>query len=205
MFIIVETDDLRPETVGLFEKHFDELKKIHKELQVTAYVPAFYQEFGIKKENNIEDNKDFYNFWKKRKDWLKIALHGTNHQKPPEYLREKGEQIDSITKSLKIMEPYLEDVFGFKAPFYRMNDTTLSLLKSFGIFYYVQWWNFVPLKVNRRPIHQHVVLGTHCGTKEQGNYDNIDLVHDHLDLRLCDLESKGYVYSNFNSLMRGVL
>lgn len=207
MYTIVTTDDLRPETVPLFEEYFDKLKKEHKELQVTAYVPAFYQEFSKKEENNIEDNKDFYRFWKKRKDWLKVVPHCYSHKKPPECLRNRGEQIDCIQKTLRALEPYLDGdgCIGWKASFYRMNKTTLQLLRSLDIRWVSQWWTLQILDVIKRPLPQHIVLGTHCGTKEQNNPDNIDRIYDKLDFHLCDLESKGLKYSSFNQLVRYVL
>lgn len=191
--------------MGLFEKHFDELKKVHKELQVTAYVPTYYKEFGTKKENNIRDNKDFYRFWKKRKDWLKIALHGYSHRKPPEYLRSKYHQVLSLNNSFKVLSPYLEPFFGFKAPFYRINNLTPNILDLIGVSWYCQWWSFIPLRVIKRQIPHYVVLGTHCGTKEQNNPDNIDKIYDQLDFHLHGLESKGFKFSNFNEIMRGAI
>lgn len=177
MSLCIETDDFRPSLIPKWERTWDKLKAEIPELKVTCYIPIFYQEFGVNLEEDIRDNQKFKDWFLKRKDWVEIAVHGFDHKKPPEYLKNSIEQSASIKKSLAALKDYLPNYYGFKAPFYRISNITLELLRDYGFSWYCQWWCAVPLKVNIRPINIQVV-GTHTGTKEQNNPDDIEIIYD---------------------------
>lgn len=206
MFIVVTTDDLRPETLHLFERYWKPLKEKHPDLKVTFYVSPFYQEFGIKEENDIYRSEEFFEWYEKNKDWVAIEIHGYDHTKEPENLRSYEEQKELIKKSLDVMRWYIDqECLGYKCPFYRGNSDTIKILTELGFSWYSNWWWLHPLKVIKKPMPYFMEFPTHTNGVEANNPDNIDLVYQHLDKKLTEYEEKGFEYSTFRDIIKKVL
>lgn len=202
-YIIVTSDDLQPQTLSLVEKYWKSLKEKHPNLKVTFFVSPFNQEFGQGEENHICVSNQFKGWWSENKGWCSIVPHGFDHTKPPECQRDKFEQQEIITETKLIFEKHLGLIpKGWKAPFYRMNEKTIDLLRQEGFTWYSQWWNYIPLKVPNRRIPEFVEIATHTNVSEGKNPDNIDQpgVFDLVDSQLTRLENLGFTYSTFDEL-----
>ncbi len=198
--IIIETDDLCPESLYKFEKYWKPLKEKHPKMKLTAFVPAIWQG---KKENDVSKSEAFKKFFEENKHWVEIQLHGYDHSKPPEYQRPIKDQQLSFCLSQEIMEEYIKNnkKFGFKACFYRMNQDTINILRYAEMDFYVQWWRIIPLKptVNPDPFplpfHQGpFIVSTHTSPPTEDNKDDIELVHEVIDKNLSWAEHQGAEY-----------
>lgn len=205
-YIVVTSDDLQPFTLSLFEQYWKPLKQKHPNLLVTFFVAPNNQEFNQGKENDISKSEFFKKWFEENKEWCQIECHGYDHTKPPEGLRSKKEQKDLIKKSLEILEPYIDRSFlGFKAPFYRMNEETISVLRELDFYWYSQWWNFTPLKITNKRLPEFVEISTHNNLDIANNPDNIDMVYENIDKNLTKLENLGFIYSSFRNIMKEVM
>lgn len=205
-YIIVTSDDLSPNTLPLFEKYWLPIKKKHPNMKVTFYVSPFNQEFGNDEKNNIATSKEFKKWWAENKDWCTIVPHGYDHTKPPECQRSKVTQSFMVRDTKRFFEKHFGiKTIGWKAPFYRMSEETIDVLRSEGFVWFSQWWNFIPLKVVNRRIPEFVEVPSHTNVPQAKNPDNIDLIYDTVDNTLTQLEKLNFVYSTFDELAKEVI
>lgn len=180
--IYVSTDDMRPSMIPLWERTWDVLKQKHPGLKVTAFVPAYYQEFGFDPIEDIGVSDDFRLWFEKRKDWVCIVPHGLHHTKPFENEFDLAGQKMVIKLTLNVLKPYVdESCLGWKAPFYKADIDTYRALIDSGIVFLEQWWTLIPLKPIRRPLQPVITVGSHTGTELQNCPDNIDRLMPQLD------------------------
>lgn len=206
MHIVVTTDDFHPSTMDLFEKYWTPLKDRHPDLKLTAYVPAFYMEFGIKAENDIEHNQDFLDFCNKRKDWLEIVPHCLYHTKPPECLQNRAMQKGMILETLRRMEKYIDgSCLGWKCSFYRGNEDTIGILRELGFSWISEWWYLIPLKMIKKPMPTFIEVPSHTNDARANCPDNIDKIFDKIELRLKIYDRLEHPYATFTELMKMVL
>jgi len=126
--ICITTDDYNPEFIPLWI-YWDRLKDRHPHLKVTIFVPAMWQG---KERNDVSTNREFRNWYARRKTWVEIGCHSLHHDYPPEFLRGKKEQERILRESLEKLKDYLRWPFLFKPPGYRSNQDTVELLKKYG-------------------------------------------------------------------------
>lgn len=85
---------------------------------------------------NLKEDDDFLIYLKNSIDkGHEIAMHGYEHKKN-EFDGSYEKQIKIISKGLSIFENKLNiNIFGFRAPFYRINNKTLRALKKLNFKY----------------------------------------------------------------------
>lgn len=199
-YVIVSTDDMYPSCVGpLWEKYWDVLKQRHPKLLVSVFAVPF---FWGRKENDIVNNKVFFDWWKKRKSWVEICQHGFKHNHPAECQFFRRRQYVLLRQGLRKIRKYLPNkVMGFKPPFYRYTKQTFIVLKQLGFSYVVVWGKPVFLVEQKVGLPECVIIESHTNLDEQ-NVDGIEKIYEKLDLALTELENKGYEYSTYGRIIK---
>ena len=207
--MVVTSDDLSVQTLPLFYKYWKPLKQKHPKLKVTFFVPVNYSEFNYNKENNISQNSEFIRWFNENKSWCDVECHGYFHMKEPENLLGYEEQLKTLKNMLDVMKPFLDkDCYGYKAPYYRMNENTIKILMELGFSWINQWWYLMPLKAIKKPITPIIEFGSHTGFPQANNQDNIDKIYDEIDDKLTDIETINeveYQYITLREVMKEVL
>ena len=121
--IYLTTDDFCPKFMDSW-KYWEELKKVHPNLRITAFVVPRHDN---KDEYDCSKSKEFKQWFEKNKDWVEVAVHGFDHSKF-ECLLSYDEQLERFKKALEIMKPFLPKKWGFKPPYYRYNSDTLEII-----------------------------------------------------------------------------
>lgn len=108
----------------------DQLKDQYPDFKVTCFVIAKGLDLKL-----IE--------WLKQ-DWIEVAVHGYDHDYPPECERE--DKSERIKKALAILKPLLPDQFGFRPPGFQITGTTYPILRELGFWYIAHQTKIQPLK-----------------------------------------------------------
>ncbi len=198
-FLIITTDDFCPQSMSLW-MHWQWLKKMHPRLKLTAFVPAKYLN---KSSNDIIRNKEFWKWRKETKAWIEIAAHGMTHTYPPEFTKFRNHQERIIKKMTGKLRRYFPLNKGFKAPFYKMNDVTIEIIKKHNYAYIAHWntifflHHIVPNSPPYMLEHSHSRIPD--GNPEENTpKDNINLIRNVLHRKLKKWESRGITYLTIN-------
>lgn len=148
------------------EKHKQHLVKLEDlkaripSLKVTCFVIA-------------KDLSDEVRQWLKQ-DWIEVAVHGWDHDYPPECEREDREE--RIVRAYESIRELLPKKFGFRAPGFQMTASTYPILRKMGFWYIAHQTRIQPLKdiVNYK---QQPILNTHI-------YESINVPHNR-SFHLC--------------------
>jgi len=92
------------------------------------------------------------------KDWIEVAVHGYDHDYPPEC--ERNDKEERIQLALNILKPLLPEKFGFRAPGFQMTATTYPILRKLGFWYIAHQDRIQPLKQIDR-FTQDILVNTH--------------------------------------------
>lgn len=131
----------------------DILKSKNPELKVNCFVIA-------------KDINDWFPEWYlDRKEWVEIAVHGYDHDYPPEC--ERDDKEERILKALNILRPYLPEKYGFRAPGFQMTATTYPILKKLRFSFIAHQTKIQPL--NERSFIQQEIINCHI-------YDKLEYV-----------------------------
>jgi len=178
--MLVESDDLCPESLDKFKTYWLPLKKKHPDLKVTFWTVPKWQN---KEENDIRGNLEFVKFYEDNKDWIELQPHGYAHTKPPECEQSMIKQVKLIRASAKLMKPFIEKnkALLWKAPFYHMNNTTLQTLIANGFDGYQNKYYLVPIKLvnnyvfkSTSPVYESLtIISTHTSPESENNADDI--------------------------------
>lgn len=96
----------------------DDMKRGIPNLKLTAFVIA----------NNLP--LGFAEWHEERRSWIELAVHGWDHDYPPEC--ERPDKEARLIGALAVLRPYLPDQYGFRAPGFQMTASTYPLLRKLG-------------------------------------------------------------------------
>jgi len=125
--IAVTTDDLCLSTLVNF-KWFDELKEKTPDLKVVAFTIANYQN-----KESLKDSKNFKEWYKKRQDWIEIAVHSYDHLEPPDGDRE--DEAYWAKQARDSLKQFLPKKYGYRSAGWQTTNKTVSILKKLGFSY----------------------------------------------------------------------
>ena len=199
MALIVATYDFSPNSLSLW-KYWDELKEKHPKLQVTVgVVPVFKGHYNY----TVNLNPEFKEWYKNHNDWVHVVQQGCYHfpNECLKFYKTQKKLIKSGYRKLRRIMP--KDVYLFKAPFDRMNNNTIQVLKELGysaIIYHNQILYLKPILIETPPFD---IIETYTNIEEH-KPNNIHLIFEELDTQLENYDSIGE-YTNFNDFVRGIL
>lgn len=197
---MVSTHDLNPTSLMYF-KYWDTLKDKHPKLQLSvAVVPIWHRNV----RNDVKSSVQFQEWYNSRDDWVHIFQQGCYNEKVPECLRFEKTQRKLIKRGFKKVHMYMpKDVYGFTAPFFRMNNHTIVVLKQLGYSYVVYHNQMLYLKSVEKEVPQFEIIQTYTNI-EQERKNNINNIYEELDIQLTELETIKK-YTSFNKLAKEVL
>jgi len=100
-------------------------KKKFPKLKLLAFVIANYQN-----KENVQESKEFLDWFERTKEWVEIGVHGYDHLFPPECERDNQEEF--IEKALDLLKPFLPKKFLYRAPGFQVTNQTEPILKKLG-------------------------------------------------------------------------
>jgi predicted deacetylase len=123
--IIITVDDLCLEYMGNFIM-FDSLKLLYPDLKIIAFT------IGNFKGENLKGNKEFKEWFEKRKEWVEIAVHAYDHELPDGDKEDEEKWIEKAYESLKM---FLPEKYGYRSPGWQTTNKTEQILKKLGFSY----------------------------------------------------------------------
>lgn len=90
-----------------------------------AFVIANYQN-----KENVQESKEFLDWFERTKEWVEIGVHGYDHLFPPECERDNQEEF--IEKALDLLRPFLPKKFLYRAPGFQVTNQTEPILRKLG-------------------------------------------------------------------------
>ena len=124
----------------------DELKIKIPTFKVTCFVIA-------------EDTNGWFGKWfKERSGWIEVAVHGYSHKGMPEC--ERNDKKERILNAFEILQPYLPEIYGFRAPGFQMTASTYPIIKELGFWYIAHQTRIQPLKEIGK-FRQYPLINTH--------------------------------------------
>ena len=125
--MVVTTDDLCLEYLHNFPL-FDDLKLIYPDFKMIAFTIS-----NFKNQEDLSTSNEFIEWFKKRQDWVEIAVHSYDHDGIPD-----GDRSDErywIEKAMTSLMPFLPDDYGYRSPGWQTSNKTESILKELGFSY----------------------------------------------------------------------
>lgn len=197
--LIVATSDFAPPSLPLWS-YWNKLKDKHPKLQVSVFVVPFWKgnsDYKINRDDNFQD------WYKENKDWVNIVQQGC-YNYPNECLKFYKTQKKIIKRGYrKIHKLMPQDFFGFKPPSYRMNNSTIAVLKEIGFSFVVYYNQILFLKPTAKEVPHFEIIETYTNIEDKKN-NNINTIFTELDIQLTEFEQIK-PYTSFNKLVKEVL
>lgn len=197
--VIVTCNEMNPHTIPLWIKTWDELKKKHPLLKVTAY--CYPVHLGLP-ENDVFRNKSFAQWYRERKEWVEIGQLGYGLRNKSDCKRFSSKQHSLLYSGYrKISSLMPKRHYSFRAPQYKMNEYTLPIIGSLGFSACLYHGKFILLCDVPVALSEHLVVESSISMDER-NPDNIVNIKDIFDRHLTKLEKEGYRYLTTNELIK---
>ena len=148
---IYTTDDICPSNLKFFP-YWENVRTRHPDMKLIAFTIANYQN-----KENVQESKEFNEWFEKNKDWVEIAVHGYDHLYPPEAERDDFEQC--VENALEILRPYLPKEYGYRPPGFKFSVRIEPTLRRLG-FSYVAYRDHIKYFEENRLVGP--ILNTHC-------------------------------------------